>query len=349
MSKIKMTLQVSAGYQYALILKQDGSLYGIGNNYSGQISDSDQKQIMHPFLMATHTKAFAAGCNYSIYIAENGDVKLVGNGEYTEKFSGFKNAQDVYACSNENIFLIEDSLGRWLAFGDNHDGKITASKTECIYQFPEEDYNGESLQVYGTAGPDRALQNRGGVSQVKCRFNKEKYEEEKYKEIVRTDIFRDLSKIYGEKNLLIDLNEIGEGECKYTTNYGGFSFFWNTKWAPRIMRKTLSMYNPIECDYNSIIHPDKDVSEDALANNAERAVTVGMYTFNLRRNNELFVFNHNSQKETFLLDEVYDMSMTDNAVIISKLNCEFLFGSEEQTSRFYSDLDLKHLNTYTIS
>lgn len=344
MSKIKMNLQVSAGYQYALILRQDGSLYGIGNNQSGQISDSYQHQITQPFLITTHAKAFSAGCNYSIYITENRDVKLVGNGKYTEKFSGFINAQDVYACTNENIFLIEDSLGRWLAFGDNNDGKITASKTECLYQFPEENYKSSYYNAYGTEGPDKALNSMGGGSYVKKRGYEEKYEQ-----IVRTDIFRDLSKEYGEENLLIELNEIGKGECKYDDGMGGnYSFFWDTKYAPRIMRKTFSIFRPTECDYKSIIHLDKDISEDVPAN-TEKIVTVGIFTFILKRNNELSVLNHSSQKETFLLDEVYDMSMTNTAVIISKRNGEFLFGTEEQVSLFYSDWDIKHLNTYIIS
>lgn len=344
MSKIKMDLQVSAGYRYALILRQDGSLYGIGNNKSGQISDSHQNQITQPFLITTHAKAFSAGCNYSIYITENRDVKLVGNGKYTEKFSGFINAQDVYACTNENIFLIEDSLGRWLAFGDNNDGKITASKTECLYQFPEENYIGPHIDSYGTEGLESFIESRGGSG-----FIKKMCDEEKYKEIVRTDIFRNLSKEYGEENLLIELNEIGNGEGKCTGGMGdNFSLFRDTKYAPRIMRKTLSIFRPTECDYKSIIHPDKDISEDVTAN-TEKIVTVGIFTFILKRNNELSVLNHSSQKETFLLDEVYDMSMTNTAVIISKRNGEFLFGTEEQVSLFYSDWDIKHLNTYIIS
>lgn len=106
MSKIKITLQVSAGYGYALILKQDGSLYGIGDNSSGQICDSSQRQISPPAPVAAHVKAFAAGCNYSIYVTESGEVKLAGNGKYTERFSGFQNAQDVYARSDENVLII---------------------------------------------------------------------------------------------------------------------------------------------------------------------------------------------------------------------------------------------------
>lgn len=327
-----------------MVLRQDGSLYGIGNNQSGQISDSNQKQILTPHLMAIHTKAFAAGCNYSIYITENGDVKLVGNGKYTEKFGGFNNAQDVYACSDENIFLIEDSLGRWLAFGDNRHGKISTLKTECLYQFPEEDFTGSILNMHGTEGPDKALETGGGAGRVSSKCDHDKYEQ-----VTRTDIFRDLSKIYGEENLFVELNEIGQGKCKCNSSMGGYySFFWSTKYAPRIMRKTFSIYNPIECDYDSIIHSAENISGNVLAA-AEKTVTVGLFTFILKRNNELVVFNHDSQKETILSDEVYDMSMTDNAVIISKLNGEFLFGMKEQVSLFYSDWDVKHLNTYVIS
>lgn len=343
MSKIKIALQVSAGYRYALILKQDGSLYGIGDNSSGQICDSSQRQISPPAPVAAHVKAFAAGCNYSIYVTESGEVKLAGNGKYTERFSGFQNAQDVYARSDENVFLIEDSHGKWFAFGENPIGNITALKTECLYQFPEKAYNNPPCHIYGTEGPDKALQNGGGVDRVHSECNRETYQA-----VVRTEIFQNLSKIYGSENLTVDINETGEGTCSHDSGMGAdYSFVWNTTYAPRIMRKTLSIYNPTECDYGSIVNSADSMSAGSFPD-AEKTVTVDTLTFILKKNSELSVFNHNSHEEKFLLDDIYDISMTCNCVIISKLDGKVLFGAEKSASLFYSDWDISHLNAYTV-
>lgn len=343
MSKIKIALQVSAGYRYALILKQDGSLYGIGDNSSGQICSSGQSRISPPAPVAAHVKAFAAGCNYSIYVTESGEVKLVGSGKYTERFPGFQNAQDVYARSGENVFLIEDSHGKWFAFGDNLTGKITSLKAECLYQFPEEAYTDPPCYIYGTEGPDKALQNGGGASRVHNECSHEKYQA-----VVRTAIFQNLSKIYGSENLTVDLNETGKGTCRYNSGAGGnYSFVWDTTYAPRIMRDTRSIYNPTECDYDSIADSADSISDVSFPD-AEKIVTVDTFTFILKGNNKLSVLNHNSHEETFLLDDIYDISMTHNCVIISKLDGKVLFGAEESASLFYRDWDIGHLNAYTV-
>ncbi len=110
-------MRLFAGKDHFLVLNK-GKLYGIGINNCGQISDIATERYMNPHLMAEDVISAAASSDYSIYVTKNGEVKLQGNGEYTDRFSGFFNAKQVYATV-DNTFFIVDNYGMMYGFGNN--------------------------------------------------------------------------------------------------------------------------------------------------------------------------------------------------------------------------------------
>lgn len=345
MSKFKVSFKVDAGSAHALILKQNGELYGIGENDFGRSIYSFTSQIHEPILLTRGVKAFAAGCDYSIYVTESGSVKLIGNGKYTERFAGFERAQDVAAWSDKNVFFIEDNMDRWYCFGDNSDGKIAGFKRETLYQFPEKTYVGDPFKIMAAnvgSGPNVALLSRGGTDA----YNND-LDDKVNASLMRSDTYRRLSAEYGEENLVVEVNKIGKEDYNCHTHSDSFTLEWKSKYAPRIMRKNFSIYKPLECNHNSMVSLEKctDISDMQYV---EKTVAVGANTFILRNNGELSVLKHDNKKETVILDEVFDMSMTDNVVIISKMNGEILFGMKAQASEFYREYGIKHLQTFTM-
>jgi|GEM_PF-3948864 len=131
--------KVSSGWDHALILDKDGKLYGMGNNDSGQLDPSlADGYIYTPHCIAQNVKSASAGYNYSVYVTNDGDVHILGSGEFAEKFTGFKNARQVYALKNDDVFWIEDDDCRLYAFGNNTSGQICKSESMKIHQYGQE-------------------------------------------------------------------------------------------------------------------------------------------------------------------------------------------------------------------
>ncbi|MDE7432566.1 MAG: hypothetical protein K2N34_11735, partial [Lachnospiraceae bacterium] len=133
----KMTPRVYAGCNHVLILTGKGALYGIGKNDSGQLGIHEKKEFTAPHLLARNVKSAAAGYDYSIYVTNEGEVKLLGIGEYAERFKGFSNAEEVFARNDRNVFWIKDANGQIYAFGENID-ILGNREPHLLYQFSME-------------------------------------------------------------------------------------------------------------------------------------------------------------------------------------------------------------------
>ena len=115
---ITLAPKVFAGNGFGLILTGRGELFGIGENYSGQIDENGQHMYEQPHLMTKDVVSAAAGGRYSIYVTRDGQVHLRGRGELAERFSRICNAQAVYADPSDSFWVGTD--GDWmLGFGTN--------------------------------------------------------------------------------------------------------------------------------------------------------------------------------------------------------------------------------------
>ena len=72
-------MAVEAGHGYVLVLKHDGSLWGGGSNFAGQLGDGTRVDRLSPVKIADSVKDVAAGDHCTIYITENGELMIMGD------------------------------------------------------------------------------------------------------------------------------------------------------------------------------------------------------------------------------------------------------------------------------
>ena len=137
-------LDVSAGENYTIALKNDGTLWGWGNNEFGQIGNALYKEIRVPVqedTNATDWKIISAGASHSSSIKEDGTLWSWGRNDSGELGNGTNESstiptQEITASTwkslsvgyNHTIAIMDDgSLWTW---GNNHYGQLGNNSTK---------------------------------------------------------------------------------------------------------------------------------------------------------------------------------------------------------------------------
>jgi alpha-tubulin suppressor-like RCC1 family protein len=126
---------IAAGYLHSLFLKNDGSLWGMGDNAYGQLGDGTYSNTNLPVqIVAGNVTAIAAGDQHSLFLMSNGGLWAMGNnnvGQLGDPTIGTTNSPDQIVASNvtaiavgstHSLFLM--SNGSLWAMGDNHYGQL---------------------------------------------------------------------------------------------------------------------------------------------------------------------------------------------------------------------------------
>jgi alpha-tubulin suppressor-like RCC1 family protein len=76
--------RISAGSAHSLFLKSDGSLWGVGGNWDGQLGDGSYNDTNHPEqIVASNVTVIAAGSVHSLFLKSDGSLWAMGhNGSY---------------------------------------------------------------------------------------------------------------------------------------------------------------------------------------------------------------------------------------------------------------------------
>ena len=83
---------IAVGIDYSLLLKSDGSLWGMGDNYSGSLGDGTVEttpNVPIPSLLTNKVTAIASGNNQSLMIKSDGSLWAVGGDGYGQLGDGF--------------------------------------------------------------------------------------------------------------------------------------------------------------------------------------------------------------------------------------------------------------------
>lgn len=147
MSKKKIKA-VSAGGYHALILTEDGVVYGAGDiPVSG-------KHYEAPVKMLEGVKAAAAGLNYSIFLMKNDDILVKGELQgvnMDEPFDGrifhIADAVEVYASPLADAFWVRDKNDRLFAFGCNYENVTGEFRGMFKPRIKESVYDNDFMQV----------------------------------------------------------------------------------------------------------------------------------------------------------------------------------------------------------
>jgi alpha-tubulin suppressor-like RCC1 family protein len=144
---VSATGAVSAGDEFSLALKRDGSLWGWGNNREGEIGDGTSTDRSSPVRVGelTNVKAVAAGSIHTLALLANGTVWAsgynaegeLGDGTNANRFSpapvnGLTGVKAIAAGDSHSLALLAD--GTVKAWGDNSVGQIGDGTTEGRYE-----------------------------------------------------------------------------------------------------------------------------------------------------------------------------------------------------------------------
>lgn len=124
----------AGGNGHFLILLGSGDLYAVGNNYSGACGPELPRKLTVPVRIARNVKHAAAGKNHTVYITTDGEVKLIGNSDLSERFQCDIRAERVFS-NGSDTFFIEAYNDAWYAFGDNSKEQVAPLRRELLRDF----------------------------------------------------------------------------------------------------------------------------------------------------------------------------------------------------------------------
>jgi hypothetical protein len=126
---------VAAGFNHSLIVKTDGSLWAMGDNYYGQLGDGTTTQRNTPVqILTSGVKAVSAGGYYSLIVKTDGSLWAMGDNYYGQLGDGTTTqrntpvqilsggVQSVSAGGYHSLILKTD--GSLWAIGDNYYGQL---------------------------------------------------------------------------------------------------------------------------------------------------------------------------------------------------------------------------------
>jgi alpha-tubulin suppressor-like RCC1 family protein len=126
---------IAAGYRHSLFLKNDGSLWAMGNNAYGQLGNGTYNNTNQPVqIVASNVTAIAAGDQHSLFLMSNGSLWAMGNnqaGQLGDPTVGATNSPDLIVASNVTATaagsahsLVLMSNGSLWVMGNNHYGQL---------------------------------------------------------------------------------------------------------------------------------------------------------------------------------------------------------------------------------
>jgi len=126
---------IAAGFEHSLFIKSDGSLWGMGRNYDGELGDGAYNNTNRPEqIVASNITAIAAGYGHSLFLKSNGSLWVMGinqNGQLGDGTYNNTNRPEEIMASNvmaiaagfgHSVFLKRD--GSLWAMGYNEYGEL---------------------------------------------------------------------------------------------------------------------------------------------------------------------------------------------------------------------------------
>ncbi|MBC8009172.1 MAG: hypothetical protein H7067_03640 [Burkholderiales bacterium] len=143
-------VQIGAGFAslsvagHTLLLKDDGTLWGMGSNGSGQLGDSTTTDRSTPIQITTQVARIAVGGSHSLFVKRNGTLwgmgynhsSQLGDGTTTNRTTPILIANEVVQASSgtfHSLFLKTD--GSLWGMGDNNRTKLGINPDPVSYRF----------------------------------------------------------------------------------------------------------------------------------------------------------------------------------------------------------------------
>ena len=107
---------IAAGYRHSLFLKNDGSLWTMGNNAYGQLGDGTYNNTNLPVqIVASNVTAIAAGSAHSLFLKSDGSLWGMGDNQYGQLGDGtYNNINSPVQIVASNVTAIAAGYGHSL-------------------------------------------------------------------------------------------------------------------------------------------------------------------------------------------------------------------------------------------
>lgn len=120
MDYLDSIIAIDSGGNHLLVLKGDGTLWGVGLNTSHQLGLKEKGFITQPEKLDDHVIAMSAGKFHTLLLHESGELKVVGNNEYGQLGTGNKwNNQNFSTVADEVISVVAGPLHSLFIKKDN--------------------------------------------------------------------------------------------------------------------------------------------------------------------------------------------------------------------------------------
>ena len=120
---------ISGGYDFSLFLKSDGTMWGMGDQGSGQLGDGTYGSSVNnyatnvPVKITNGVAAISAGFEHSLFIRNDGSLWAMGDNTYGELGNGTKNPTDVpIEIMSSNVQSI--AAGTYFSLFVKNDGSL---------------------------------------------------------------------------------------------------------------------------------------------------------------------------------------------------------------------------------
>jgi len=158
--------KISAGTDFSLFLKSDGSLWGMGGNWAGQLGDGSYNDTNRPEqIVASNVAIIAAGSRHSLFLKSDGSLWAMGNngsyGQYGDLGDG------TYDNTNRPEQILASQVTAIAAGGDyslflKNDGSLWGMGYNAYGQLG--DGIARTYPLIGTNRPEQIL--AGGVTAI---------------------------------------------------------------------------------------------------------------------------------------------------------------------------------------
>ena len=129
-------VDISAGDHHSFYIKSDGSLWAMGENFSGQLGDGTNLDKHSPVrILGANAEHISGGSEHSLITKQDGSVWAMGNNEYGQlgighefdeesptSISTLQDAHQISAGNSHSLFVTTD--GSLWATGDNEFGQL---------------------------------------------------------------------------------------------------------------------------------------------------------------------------------------------------------------------------------
>ncbi|MBQ7889690.1 MAG: hypothetical protein IJ356_08005 [Erysipelotrichaceae bacterium] len=330
MKKYNDNTQVFTSENGGLILKENGDLYACGSNSERRFGINDEFiPYNHPKLILKDVKHAALSFSNMLYIDQYDKVHIVGDNEYAKYFTGFKNAEKVYALGY--IFLIKAKDGKFYGFGKNAPFSKEYKYWSGVFQSTVEIPVCDPVTVQAKIHP---------AFESLISFNNkhiQKYEES----IFETETFAMIRKQYPNKHLfpklLITSEELVSTENPSDQNSSDCVQTYHITYQPIIWYMDHDIYTPViytKDDYRESFYyagcmfASSNEPEFSSFNYIKKASSVQLTNFMLLTDNTLHVVT-GKQKSMFYMNDVADVSAFGSVILISKTDGQVLYGVDQ--------------------